>query len=111
MRNLLAFKNPEELEEPVQYSAFQEEIHERLWRFHRDLIHHCSMPSAPEEAAGEEEKEKTEEKPPPSAGEKLLQLVWKAKEEAPVEEAPSGDLAPGLLFSSADLRGIFLVYM
>ncbi|XP_048731868.2 ryanodine receptor-like isoform X6 [Ostrea edulis] len=97
MRNLLAFKNPVELEEPVQYSAFQQEIHERLWKFHKDLIHHCSMPTAPEEEAGEEEKEKTEEKPPPSAGEKLLQLVWKAKDEAPVVETPSGDSAPATL--------------
>lgn len=110
MRNLLAFKNPVELEEPVQYSAFQQEIHERLWKFHKDLIHHCSMPTAPEEEAGEEEKEKTEEKPPPSAGEKLLQLVWKAKDEAPVVETPSGDSAPGKLFWSANLKGIFLVY-
>lgn len=93
MRNLLAFKNPDDSEEPVQYSPFQEEMHARLWKFHRDLIHHCSMPTAPEDQEGE--KEKQEEVLPPTTGKKLLQLVWKAKEEAPVQETTNGESASG----------------
>lgn len=93
MRNLLAFKTPGDPEEPVQYSPFQEEMHARLWKFHHDLIHHCSMPTAPEDQ--EEEKEKQEEVPPPTTSEKLLQLVWKAKEEAQVQETTNGESASG----------------
>ena len=95
MRNLLAFKNPEELEEPIQYSPFQEQMHARLWKFHMDLIHHCSMPSAPEGEEGEGEKGKVEEIPPPSTGEKLLQLVWKAKEEGQIAETTGEESGPG----------------
>ena len=95
MRNLLAFKNPEELEEPIQYSPFQEQMHARLWKFHMDLIHHCSMPSAPEGEEGEGEKRKVEEIPSPSTGEKLLQLVWKAKEEGQIAETTGEESGPG----------------
>ncbi|XP_053408017.1 ryanodine receptor-like isoform X6 [Mercenaria mercenaria] len=85
MRNLLSFKNEED--ELFHSCPCREDIREILWNFHRNLLKHCAMPTA----IGEElEKPEEIEKEPESTSltDKLLQLVWKTKEEEKQETEP-----------------------
>lgn len=78
MRNLLSFKTEED--ELSHQCPCREDIREILWNFHHNLLKHCSMPTAiGEELEKPEEVEKEPE--PQSVTDKLLQLVWKTKEE------------------------------
>ncbi|KAK3094056.1 hypothetical protein FSP39_023525 [Pinctada imbricata] len=80
MKNLLSFKTREEVDEFAQPCPCRDDLKELLQKFHGDLLGHCSMPSKPEEEEKEGGKEQVEEAPPsPTMGEKLLQLMWKAK--------------------------------
>ncbi|XP_069116591.1 ryanodine receptor-like isoform X2 [Argopecten irradians] len=87
MRNLLAFKTEEDAD-PNMPCPCREDLKDRLTTFHANLLQHCSMPSKPEdEEEGMEAALDEKEAPPsPSVGEKLLKLVWKAKEEEQKQE-------------------------
>ncbi|KAL4238125.1 Ryanodine receptor 2 [Mactra antiquata] len=82
MRNLLSFKNEED--DLFVNCPCRDDIREVLWHFHNNLLKHCSMPTAiGEEIAKLEEVEKEPESP--TISDKLLKLVWKAKEEEKLE--------------------------
>ena len=81
MANLLAFKTPNS-GDPNMPCPCVPYIREKLWEFHNSLLKHCSMPSKPEESESETtDKVELESSPSSSIGEKLLQLVWKHKQE------------------------------
>ena len=84
MRNLLAFKNEEG--ELFNTCPCRDDIREMLWTFHKNLLEHCSMPTAIQEETGSQETEE-KESPTPSLRDRLLELVWKVKEEEITEEA------------------------
>ncbi|KAJ8309071.1 hypothetical protein KUTeg_013945 [Tegillarca granosa] len=93
MRNLLAFKNSDD--ELAANCPCVDHIKERLWNFHNSLLTHCAMPSQlAEEDAVTREKEVKEEPTSPSVSEKLLQLVWKAKEEEKQEHVKETETKP-----------------
>ncbi|XP_064602338.1 ryanodine receptor 2-like [Liolophura sinensis] len=76
MKALLAFKVEEEEEE--KQSPCREDMKESLRCFHSDLLRHCTIPTIqePEKTQDVVAEEKTT-----SVSEKLLQLVWKVKED------------------------------
>ncbi|WAR19518.1 RYR-like protein [Mya arenaria] len=84
MRNLLAFKM--DREELIQNCPCHTDIRELLWNFHNNLLKHCSMPTAINEEVGPGEGAGVETVPDsPSVTDRLMALVWKAKEEETAE--------------------------
>ena len=84
MKNLLAFKNPEE--ESFTNCPCREDIRDILFNYHINLLKHCAMPTAMIE-----DLELTEgmEKLPDQAEissmtQKLMSMVWKSKAEEQV---------------------------
>ena len=95
MRNLLIFKSAEEDENGLPCPCGPN-IRDMLWNFHNQLLTHCSMPTQMESEEKSTDTESKEQQPAaPTVGEKLLHLVWKAKEEEKIIAPKPKDKAIG----------------
>ena len=94
MRNLLIFKSAEEDENGLPCPCGPN-IRDMLWNFHNQLLTHCAMPTLPEVESATDTKEQLVT---PTVGEKLLQLVWKAKEDEKIHSSEPEEKKIGMYF-------------